>query len=145
MKTFMSIAMISLLSVSALAANKVQIAKDCAAVEAVQKKKNFIGMESAKDINSFKGAELKLRKDQLTRAMNDFNITLPVSYSNYYYELTFMGKKYDAISFEAGDNGATTVFIKNTLTITNLSFFDGDMYVDRKRCRKVTLESDTQY
>lgn len=144
MKVLFSIFLVSFVTTLALA-RTVPVIRNCATVERAQLRKGWISQGSSKGLSSFKGVLGRLRKDQLRAAQLEVDLIPAYSSDAYFYELKYLGKKYDAINFDADGSGRTTVFLKNTLKRVNFYFMDGDMYVGPRRCAKVVLPGDVQF
>jgi len=118
---------------------------NCSDVERVQKQPNFISMGAASEITALKGSAKRLALAQFELTKKIFNSPRSSVETSYTYKLTLSGVRYDALNIDIGGNGGTAVFQEGTTKASIISFVDGDLYVNGKRCRNVELPGDRQF
>lgn len=123
----------------------VQVVKNCQAVEAEQSKKDFVSSSKYEILQFLSGNALQVAISQVEVAKSVIKGLKIALDSDYTYKLSFLGKTYDALNVDLGGNGQTLVFVEGTDQLVNMGFFDGDLYVEGKRCHKVVLPGDTQF
>ncbi|MFN8792320.1 MAG: hypothetical protein ACK5Y2_12775 [Bdellovibrionales bacterium] len=139
-----SISSVLLLVLSQSLANASSII-NCSDVERAQKQPNFISMGASSEIAALKGTAKRLALAQFELTKKMFNSPGSSVETSYTYKLTLSGVRYDALNIDVGGNGATAVFQEGTTKAATISFFDGDLYVNGRRCRNVELPGDRQF
>ncbi|OFZ29321.1 MAG: hypothetical protein A2622_07855 [Bdellovibrionales bacterium RIFCSPHIGHO2_01_FULL_40_29] len=124
-----------------------QVIKNCSDAEAVQHRSDFISQEEGSSLSAlYRNSETKtVMMAQVKRAMQILQASSIEPTNDYKYKLNYLGTTYDAINIDMGGNGHTVVFMENTIQEVNFFFYDGDMYINNKRCKNVTLPGGVQF